>query len=160
MVTGSKNKENSTVCIRNSKGQIAFEAVIIIGFVFLLLIPLLYMLFSQSVDIQDEFRTLEVTRAMDTLTSTISTVGVIGPNGTAIVDITLPDNIQNISIGATSPQASSHEIFMTVGTSLGTVDIVRVMPYNVSGSISTTSGMHRIVITYYDGSSVINVSGS
>lgn len=143
---------------RGPKGQIAFEAIIIIGFVFLLMIPLLYILFSRTIAIQDEFRTIEVTRAMDTLTSTISTVGVIGPNGTATIDITIPDNVKNISIGATDPQSSSREIFTKISTSLGDVDIVRVVPYDVTGTITTTSGKHKLVITYYEGSSKIIVS--
>ncbi|VVB73575.1 Uncharacterised protein [uncultured archaeon] len=138
---------------RCRKGQVALEAVIIIGFVFLLMLPLLYVLFSRMISIQDEFRTMEVTRAIDTLASTVSTVGVIGPNGTASVDITLPDNVMQLSIGSTNPR----EIVAVVSTSLGNIDIVRVVPYAVTGSINSTQGTYRLRVTYYEGGLPIEV---
>ena len=135
------------------RGQIALEAVIIIGFVFLLMLPLLYILFSRAISIQDEFRTMEVTRAVGTLASTVSTVGVIGPNGTAVVDITFPDNVQSLSIGSTNPR----EIVAVISTSLGDIDIVRVVPYAVTGSVSSLAGTHQLRVTYYESGLPIEV---
>jgi len=135
------------------RGQIALEAVIIIGFVFLLMLPLLYLLFSRAISIQDEFRTMEVTRAVGTLASTVSTVGVIGPNGTAVVDITFPDNVQSLSIGSTNPR----EIVAVISTSLGDIDIVRVVPYAVTGSVNSIAGTHQLRVTYYESGLPIDV---
>ena len=135
---------------KRQRGQIALEAVIIIGFVFLLMLPLLYLLFSRAISIQDEFRTMEVTRALDTLASTVSTVGVIGPNGTAVVEITLPDNVMNFTVGNVSAQTNAKEIVAVVSTSLGDIDIVRMVPYAVTGNVSSISGTHKLRVTYYE----------
>jgi len=140
------------------RGQIALEAVIIIGFVFLLMLPLLYILFSRAISIQDEFRSMEVTRAVDTLASAVSTVGVIGPNGTAVIEVTFPDNLKNLTIGDVGPGTSSKEIVAVIGTMLGDIDIVRVVPYDVIGTISASQGRHSLRITYYEGGLPIQVS--
>ena len=132
------------------RGQIALEAVIIIGFVFLLMLPLLYLLFSRAISIQDEFRTMEVTRALDTLASTVSAVGVIGPNGTAVVEIILPDNVMNFTVGKVNDQTNDREIVAVVSTSLGDIDIVRMVPYAVNGSVSSLAGTHKLRVTYYE----------
>jgi len=142
------------------RGQIALEAVIIIGFVFLLMLPLLYILFSRAVSIQDEFRTMEVTRALDTLASTVSTVGVIGPNGTAVVDIILPDNVLNLTVGKVNEQTNEREIVAVVSTSLGDVDIVRMVPYAVNGNVSSLAGTHKLRVTYYESGLPIEVRKS
>ena len=142
------------------RGQIALEAIIIIAFIFLLMLPLLYILFSRAISIQDEFRTLEVTRAVDTVASAISTVGVIGPNGTAVVEITLPDSLRNITIGNIGPNTSPREIVAVIGTTLGDIDIVRTVPYDVTGAIGAGQGRHKIRITYYEGGLPIRVSES
>ena len=139
------------------RGQIALEAVIIIGFVFLLMLPLLYLLFSRAISIQDEFRTMEVTRALDTLASTVSTVGVIGPNGTAVVEITLPDNVRNLTVGKVNAQTNEREIVAVISTSLGDIDIVRVVPYAVTGSVSSLAGTHQLRVTYYESGLPIEV---
>ena len=142
------------------RGQIALEAVIIIGFVFLLMLPLLYLLFSRAISVQDEFRTMEVTRALDALASTVSTVGVIGPNGTAVVDIILPDNVITFTVGKVNDQTNEREIVAVVSTSLGDVDIVRMVPYAVNGSVSSLAGTHKLRVTYYEGGLPIDVRKS
>ena len=139
------------------RGQIALEAVIIIGFVFLLMLPLLYILFSRAISIQDEFRTMEVTRALDTLASTVSTVGVIGPNGTAVVELILPDNVMNFTVGKVNEQTSEREIVAVISTSLGDIDIVRMVPYAVNGSVSSLAGTHKLRVTYYESGLPIEV---
>ena len=54
-----KNEKKEVLETSVSRGQIALEAVIIIGFVLVLMIPLLYTLFSRVLSVQDELRMLE-----------------------------------------------------------------------------------------------------
>ena len=149
-----KNEKNEVLETSVSRGQIALEAVIIIGFVLVLMIPLLYTLFSRVLSVQDELRMLEGSRAVDTIANTVSTVGVIGPNGTATVQITLPENVRNVSIGKTNPR----EVVIVLSTALGDIDITRLVNYDVTGSILPRSGGHTVKITYYDQGPPIVVS--
>jgi hypothetical protein len=137
-----------------SRGQIALEAVIIIGFVLVLMIPLLYTLFSRVLSVNDELRMLEASRAVETISNTVSTVGVIGPNGTATIEVILPDNVRSLSIG----QANNREITMVLSTTLGDIDITRMVIYNVTGAMGTRSGSHNIKITYFESGLPIVVS--
>ncbi len=138
------------------KGQVAFETILIVGFIFLLLIPLLYVLFSRSVSIQDEFKTIETSRALSTLSSTITSVGVLGPNNSAIIEFTLPDNIESISIGTEDPR----EITAVLSTFLGDIHIVKVVPFDVKSMIGINdlkSGRSKIAVTYVESEGIITV---
>ena len=129
------------------KGQVAFETILIVGFIFLLLIPLLFILFSRSIAIQDEFKTLETSRALSTISSTVSSVGVLGLNNSAVIEFTLPDNVKALSLGQDNPK----EIYAVLSTSLGDIHIVKVVNFNISSSIRKTElkpGRHKISITY------------
>ena len=135
-------------------GQIALETMIIIGFVLVLMIPLLYTLFSRVLSVHDELRMLEASRAVDTIANTVSTLGVIGPNGTATIEVTLPDNVQSISIG----QVNKREITLVLSTNLGEIDITRMVNYDVNGTIGKMSGSHKLKVTYFEQGPPIIVS--
>ena len=132
------------------KGQVALESLIVVGFILLLMIPLLYTLYSRILSVQEELAVLEATRAADTIVTAVSTVGMGGPNGSATIDISLPPNVKNISIGATSVGKNPREIIFTLDTTLGNIDVVRLTPYNVSGSIPIRQGKQTIKIVYYE----------
>ena len=138
------------------RGQVAFETILIVGFIFLLLIPLLYILFSRSVSIQDEFKTIETSRALSTISSTITSVGVLGPNNSAVIEFTLPDNIKSLSIGSEDPR----EITAVVSTFLGDIHVVRVVPFDIESSIGNTelrAGRSKIIVTYVEADGIIRV---
>lgn len=129
-----------------SKGQIALETIIVVGFVMALMSPLLYMLYTRITEIQQEMLLLEATRAVDTIANTVSTVGAIGPNGTATVDVSFPTNIKSLTIGG----PNNREVTIVVYTTLGEIDIPRLLYFNVteSGTIPRTPGSHKIVVVY------------
>lgn len=137
-----------------ARGQIALETVIIIGFVLALMIPLIYMLYTRVNIIQENLRVLEAVRAMDSLSSAAATVGVLGPNGSASVDIVLPEGMINLSIGKTHPR----EMVLSLMTSLGDIDIVKMLPYNVSESttapINKRPGKQTAYVIHYENGSI------
>jgi len=132
--------------VAKSKGQIALETIIVVGFVMALMTPLLYMLYTRITEIQQEMLLLEATRTVDTIANTVSTVGAIGPNGTATVDVSFPTNIKSLTIGG----PNDREVVIVVYTTLGEIDIPRLLYFNVteSGTIPRTPGSHKLVIVY------------
>ena len=138
------------------KGQVAFETILIVGFIFLLLIPLLYILFNRSVSIQDEFKTIETSRALSTLSTTITSVGVLGPNNSAVIEFTLPDNVRSVSIGSEDPR----EITAIISTFLGDIHIVKVVPFEIESTIGANdlkAGRSKVKVTYVESDGVIKV---
>ena len=138
--------------VAKSKGQIALETIIVVGFVMALMAPLLYMLYTRITEIQQEMLLLEATRAVDTIANTVSTVGAIGPNGTATVDVSFPANIKSLTIGG----PNNREVTIVVYTTLGEIDIPRLLYFNVTetGTIPRTPGSHKVVVVYPDTGSI------
>lgn len=130
------------------RGQVALEAIIVISFILLLMTPLLYTLYKRVLDVQAELRILEAVRAADTVAATVSMVGMIGPNSSAAVDITLPDSVKNVAIGKVDAASHPREIVVVVETSLGDVEIVRVLPFNVTGQITPRKGRQELNVVY------------
>jgi hypothetical protein len=130
------------------------EAMVVIGFVLILMIPLLYMAFGRVATLREELNTAQAKRAVETIGTAISIVGVIGPNGSAEIEIDLPANVKRADIGSASPR----EVSLTLSTSLGDIDISQVVAYNVTGSIATRSGKQKVSIVYYESGPPILVS--
>ncbi len=144
---------------RNRKGQIAFETILIVGFIFLLLIPLIFVLFNRSVSIQDELATIQTSRALFTLSSAVDSVGVLGPNNSVVVEVIFPNNIKNISIG----KDSNREISAILSTSLGDIHIVKMTEFNISTTSDfpegvIKSGRYRFKITYSESEKEVKIS--
>jgi uncharacterized protein (UPF0333 family) len=139
----------------NKKGQVALEALIVIAFVLLLMSPLLYLLYQRSNEVRTEIQILQAVRAADALASTVSIVGMNGKNSSAVAEITLPENIKNITIGDASP----FEIVIVVDTSLGDIEIVRVVkPFNITGKINVVRGQQTVNVIYPEEGLPIQIS--
>lgn len=140
--------------IKNRKGQVAFETILIVGFIFLLLIPLIFILFNRAISIQDELATIETSRALFTLSSAVDSVGVLGPNNSIIVEVSFPNSIKNISIGS----ANEREISAVLSTSIGDIHIVKMTHFNISSHIQSqglVSGRYRFKITYLESGKIL-----
>ncbi|MCX8202439.1 MAG: hypothetical protein N3G74_01380 [Candidatus Micrarchaeota archaeon] len=142
---------------RFKKGQVAFETILIVGFIFLLLIPLLFILFSRAVSIQDELATIETSRSLFTLSSAVDSVGVLGPNNSITVEVSFPSNIKNVSIG----RDSNREISAVLSTSLGDIHIVKMTQFNISAEglpEQFKSGRYTFKIIYSEMEKQIKIS--
>ncbi|MEM4133968.1 MAG: hypothetical protein QXO35_01240 [Candidatus Micrarchaeia archaeon] len=144
---------------KGKKGQIAFETILIVGFVFLLLIPLIFILFNRSVSIQDELTTIQTSRALFTLVSAVDSVGVLGPNNSIIVEVVFPNNIKKLSIGSDN----NREISAVLATSLGDIHIVKMSQFNISSTYifpegNIKSGTYRFKIVYSEDEKEVKIS--
>ena len=132
------------------KGQIAFETILIVGFIFLLMIPLMFLLFNRSVSIQDELKAIQIERAVSTIVSSVNTVGSLGPDNSMIIEITFPDGIKNISLG----KEDNREINIILSTSIGDIHIVRMTYFNITSTIDSSDllkpGKYKLKISYPD----------
>ncbi|MEM2974237.1 MAG: hypothetical protein QW112_01240 [Candidatus Micrarchaeia archaeon] len=128
------------------KGQISLETIIVVGFVLTLMAPLLYILYTRITELQQEILLLEAKRAVDMISNTISSVGVIGPNGTAVIEVTFPANMKNLTIGG----PENREVVMVVSTTLGEIDIPRVLYFNITEAVEIPRkpGTHKIKVVY------------
>ena len=136
------------------KGQVATEALVIIGFILFLLIPFSFMLFSRINELKEGIIFQQTENAIDSVLSGVSSVYAIGPNSSAVIDVYFNKAIKEINI---TPGEKS-EIVMSLDTSIGKIDFVRVFPSNVNGTIGAGEGMKKIKIVYSEKDETIYLS--
>lgn len=136
-----KRKRKCAVQDACAQGQIAIEALIVIAFVLALMIPIFYILYIRGGELREELRLLQIKRAVDSLAASINVVGVLGPSGSATIELDLPEGISAITI-------KDKEIIFTTASALGPIDIPRLVGYEISGALTPSVGKKKIQIFY------------
>ena len=131
------------------RAQIAFEYLFIVGFAFILLIPVIILYFSQSVGIEDEVIGAQGQKVMNELVAAIDSVHFLGPPSKRTLKLRFPKRIDAVNI------QDNILVFVIQGPG-GTYDLTGVAAANITGTIGTFSGVHIITVTALDNS--VNVS--
>jgi hypothetical protein len=135
------------------KGQVSLEALVIVAFVLILMIPLLLMLLNRFFDINQKFEIIKDKIVISKITSAINDVIALGPNSSSKIEIEIPGNLKNLTIG----KKSGRVIEGTFDTAFGDIEIVGIVKRNVSGEINTTKKKQLIeIINHEDGSITVN----
>jgi len=122
------------------RGQSASEYAIIVGVALLLLIPLWISINSSLNSTNSGLQSAYAKHAVSKLTGAADAVYVQGSPAKFTLLITLPDGVQNVTI-------SNNEISVRLATQSGTSDAVGTTIGPVFGSISTSMGTHRVVVS-------------
>lgn len=137
--------------VKNRKGQVAVEVLIMLGFFLAFSIPvILYMLLATTTK-SDEVGLMQGRTAVDQLVDTANTVYMSGNGSRTSIQIFFPPRVKNFTIG----ESSGREIVMSVGSIYGDNDIVGVTVANVSTSTSsenwTGQGFRQVEIENNNG---------
>jgi len=111
-----------------SKGQVSTELLIILGFVVLLMIPLLLLAYSKSSQLMDEMSIAQADIAASRLVHTVEAVGNTGNNASIITEISVPPGVQSFSV------VGNREIVFTVRKGSALTEIVKLSRFNISMS--------------------------
>ncbi|RLG19246.1 hypothetical protein DRN67_03225 [Candidatus Micrarchaeota archaeon] len=124
----------------SKKGQSAFEYVVIIGIALLILIPL-WLHISSSVGVtRVELQSSYTKHAVSKLRGAADAVYVQGSPAKFTLLLTFPEGVENVTI-------SNNEISIRLSTSYGISDVIATTLGPVQGSISTSSGAHRVEVS-------------
>ncbi|MBN1156762.1 hypothetical protein JXA85_04040 [Candidatus Woesearchaeota archaeon] len=123
------------------KAQTSVEYVVVIGFALLLLVPVILIFFIQSDDLQDTVNQNQARKVAREIVDSVNSIYYLGTPSQTIIEETLPENINKINITGTS---IIFEMRFRRTNSLS--DIVESAETNITGSINSTSGPHKIKI--------------
>jgi len=123
------------------RGQVAIEYLLLIGVIFLAIIPVFYYAIQQS---SQDVRMNEANDFASTLAKTADVVYALGPGSQDYVNVVLPGGVENISI-------TRNEILLKVKIFGGTADIFAHSKTNLTGSLSTISGSKHISVKNING---------
>ncbi len=122
----------------NRKSQTSFEYLYLIGFLLVVLTPLIYYSFNTSTS---QVRLERLAESLDSLKHSVDVVFSLGPKNVQIATIYLPGGIHNITI-------SGKEITIKAYVSGMLSDYHFSAPINVTGSIDNEQGIHNLRIEY------------
>lgn len=132
----------------SQRGQLSFEYLYVIGFLLVVLTPLIYYSFDSS---SDEIRRERFAGSLASLENGVKTVYALGPNNVQKVRLDLPNGIENITI-------SGKEVNIRATIEGEISDFHFTTPINVTGSIENKQGTHVVRIEYMPNGE-INITG-
>ena len=121
------------------RAQISMEYLTIVGFVAVIILPLLIIYTNYSGSTEDQIISNQVGNIAKKVGDTAESVYYLGEPSKTQVRTYFPKNINNITV-------SGREIVFFVKSKNGIDEVVVNMPVNVTGSLSSSAGIHNIVI--------------
>jgi hypothetical protein len=132
-------------------GQVSVEYLMVMGFVFLITIPLIVIFSIQSNEIQDRIYINQAENVARKVSTAVESVYYLGYPSKTTIRAYMPRNVQYATVG-------NNEIVIGVSTSNGVTDIIRDTSINITGSLQTFSGIQVIEISAMQG--YVNITSS
>ncbi len=103
------------------KGQVSNELLVVVGFMLLIMIPLLYIMFFKMDAIRADLSMLQVHFSVARIAFLVNAVGYMGDGSAMITEIYVPETVESVTIGG----ASEHEVVFTMLSQGETNEIVQ-----------------------------------
>ena len=138
---GTRDTTSSSGTQRSARaGQVSLEYLLVIGFSFVLLVPLMLLYLGTQADTREAIGHGQTTRVAETLRDAAERVYVAGAPARETVVVKIPEGIASVALDNTT-------ILYTMNSrgSQYTIAIDGFAP--LSGSIPTRAGTHSVVVT-------------
>ncbi len=136
---------------RGERGQIAMEYLLVTGFAFLLLLPIIIIAYQQSATYVDDVTSAQIQKVGNEIINAANTVYYSGPPTKKTVRVYFPKNIYSVEFKNTA-------IVFTAQGQGGAYEYAVVADTNMTGNISTFDGIH--VLTVEAKKNVVNITES
>ena len=128
------NRQNSS-----RKAQVSMEYLVIVGFVAVIVIPMILIFYTYADRAEDEIISNQVLKIGLKMSDAAEAMYYLGEPSRTRISAYFPKNIENISIG-------NNEILFIVHTKEGADHIVVYTPVPIDGTVDTHAGYHNINI--------------
>lgn len=116
------------------KGQVSAELLVTIGFILLMITPLLFIAYTRMGESNERLAIAQAATGGTRLAYLVDSVGGVGGNASMITEINVPAYVEGVSAGG-------NEVVFTMKTSAGINEIVKVTKFNMN---STDGGFERL----------------
>jgi hypothetical protein len=130
------------------KAQASTEIMITVAFVVTIMFPLLIIAYLQSANVSDQLAVQQAQQTANKIANYADEVGSLGYPSKMSVQVFMPQNIYNISIG-NSTGGVGHELIITLRTSAGTTQVVGLTLTRIAGDLSTIARPGTYFIKIY-----------
>ena len=125
--------------MRERNAQVSMEYVIIVGFILVIMIPLILIFYEHTSSTNDQVITSQVDMIAKKVVDSAESVYYLGEPSKTRIKVYMPTNVEKVTI-------YNKEIVFKVKTRSGITAISQLSSVNISGSISETKGIHYINI--------------
>lgn len=122
------------------KGQVSIEFLIITGFSFFLIIPVMLLFLTEARDINEDITSVQVQKLADELVDAVNNVYYLGDPTKKTINIYIPKFVQSATFNA-------NQIIINVSTGSSEYIVSRFVAPNLTGSLNTNAGTHTIEIS-------------
>lgn len=129
------------------RGQVAIEYLILMGMAVLIVMPLLIIYFSQSLELSDQTNAALAERSINQIAEASTTVYYLGAPSSRTVNVEFPKNI-------VSSELQGQLIVLRLDSASGDYDYTAASATNLTGDFNVTPGPHVIRLTALDNDSV------
>jgi len=135
------------------RAQVGIEAIAIVGFMLLLMLPLTYLLLSQANQFSESAAIARASENAARVVAVVNEVGRMGPGSKVVVQVEQPIGVKSVSV-------NSKELEFMLGTSSGDTDIVKMSAFSMLAGANLDEllkpGTHNVLIEYpVSGGSVV-----
>ncbi|PIN70514.1 hypothetical protein COV93_01195 [Candidatus Woesearchaeota archaeon CG11_big_fil_rev_8_21_14_0_20_43_8] len=113
------------------------EYLTIVGFVMVIIIPMLVIFYDFKSEAADTIRSSQVRQVGMKIVDTAETIYFLGEPSSTLLRIYLPDKIQSVEM-------LGREIVFNISTRVGVDQIVMLSEVNVTGTIPNNAGLHNM----------------
>jgi len=103
------------------RGQVSNELLVVVGFILLILIPLLYIMFFKMDAIRADLSMLQVHFSVARIAFLVNAVGYMGDGSAVITEIYIPETVEFVTIGG----GTEHEVVFIMLSQGQTNEIVQ-----------------------------------
>ncbi|MBN1385587.1 hypothetical protein JW968_01260 [Candidatus Woesearchaeota archaeon] len=124
---------------RNKNAQASMEYLMILGFIAVIIIPLIMFFYFQSEDYRESAIENQLYQIAQDIVVNVEKVYYYGEPSMVTMKFTLPDKVA-------SAQVRDHEVLFLVQKRSGDSDVYETTEVNMTGSLPSTPGLHTITI--------------
>lgn len=125
--------------MKKSFGQVSVEYLIIMGFVAVMMVPLIIIYYKFTSESKDEIISSQLNQIAAKVADAADAVYFLGTPSQSTIRAYIPGNVDNATL-------NNREVYFRVKSSSGYYDIVQVTSVNLSGELPTKQGTYDIMI--------------
>ncbi|MBW2977944.1 hypothetical protein KY331_03805 [Candidatus Woesearchaeota archaeon] len=123
----------------NPKAQVSMEYVMLVGFTFLIIIPLIAIGFLYSSESEDQIITSQIGQLSKKIVDAAEEVYYYGAPAKTVIDVYIPKNIKSANI-------VGNTILFKVQTINGITDVAYSSPVSINGTLPDSKGLKHIKV--------------
>jgi uncharacterized protein (UPF0333 family) len=126
--------------LKKNEAQISVEYMFIIGFVTVVVVPLIVIYHTFTQESSEEISSSQIIQVAKKVVDAAESVYYLGEPSQTTLKVSIPDNIVSVNLSA------GYEVVFKMKTKSGKSDIVQNSKVNITGSLPVNEGIYTLTV--------------